>query len=40
MIELNTLQIQILRALLFPEPFDTLVEEIKEMEPVIGAELK
>ncbi|MBL0017085.1 MAG: hypothetical protein RLZZ519_1942 [Bacteroidota bacterium] len=40
MIELNTLQIQILRALLFPEPFDTLVEEIKEREPVIGAELK
>ncbi|HEX2899557.1 MAG TPA: hypothetical protein VHS96_07535, partial [Bacteroidia bacterium] len=36
----NILQLQILRALLFPEPFDTLVEEIKEKQPVIGAELK
>ena len=40
MIELNTVQIDILRALLFPEPFDTLVEEIKEKQPIIGAELK
>ncbi len=40
MMELNTLQIDILRSLTFPEPFDTLVEEIKATEPVIGAELK
>jgi predicted transcriptional regulator len=40
MIELNEIQFGILRALLFPETFDTLVEEIKATEPVIGAELK
>ena len=40
MMELNTLQIDILRSLTFPEPFDTLVEEIKATEPVIAAELK
>jgi hypothetical protein len=40
MIELNPIQILILRALTFPEPFDTLVEEIPAKEAVIGAELK
>jgi hypothetical protein len=40
MIELNTVQIHILRALTFPEPFDTLVEEIKERQPIISNELK
>jgi hypothetical protein len=40
MIELNAIQIQILRSLTFPEPFDTLVEEIDATQPVIGAELK
>ncbi len=40
MIELNPIQIKILQALIFPEPFDTLVEEIKASQPVIGAELK
>ena len=40
MIELNPIQRQILRALTFPEPFDTLVEEVNATEPVIGAELK
>jgi hypothetical protein len=40
MIELNDIQIQILRSLTFPEPFDVLVEEVKAREPVIGAELK
>jgi predicted transcriptional regulator len=40
MIELNALQTQILLSLTFPEPFDTLVEEIKATQPVIAAELK
>jgi hypothetical protein len=40
MIELNPLQRQILRSLIFPEPFDTLVEEVKASQPVIAAELK
>lgn len=40
MIELTTLQRQILLALLFPEPFDTLVEEIQATQPVIASELK
>jgi hypothetical protein len=40
MIELNPIQRQILRSLTFPEPFDTLVEEVKASQPVIGAELK
>lgn len=40
MMELNALQHQILRSLLFPEPFDTLVEEVKATQPVIAAELK
>jgi hypothetical protein len=40
MIELNPIQRQILRSLTFPEPFDTLVEEVKGTQPVIGAELK
>jgi hypothetical protein len=40
MMELNPLQRQILRSLIFPEPFDTLLEEVKGSEPVIGAELK
>jgi hypothetical protein len=38
--ELNDIQVRILRALTFVEPFDTLVEEIPYPEPVIGAELK
>jgi hypothetical protein len=37
---LNDIQINILRALTFVEPFDTLVQEIAAPEPVIGAELK
>jgi hypothetical protein len=40
MTELNDIQVRILRALTFVEPFDTLVEEIPYPEPVIGAELK
>lgn len=37
---LNDIQVRILRALTFIEPFDTLVEEIPYPEPIIGAELK
>lgn len=40
MIELNSIQRQILRSLLFPEPFDTLLEEVTATQPVIAAELK
>jgi hypothetical protein len=38
--KLNDIQVRILRALTFVEPFDTLVEEVPFPEPVIGAELK
>jgi hypothetical protein len=38
--ELNDIQVRILRALTFVEPFDTLVEEVPYPEPIIGAELK
>lgn len=40
MIELTEMQTQILRSLTFPEPFDTLLEEINGAKAVIGAELK
>ena len=40
MIELNPIQTSILRSLTFPEPFGTLLEEVSESQPVIGAELK
>ena len=36
----NKIQLEILNALTFTEPFETLVEEVKASEPVIAAELK
>jgi hypothetical protein len=38
--ELNAIQQNILRSLTFPEPFETLLEEVAATPPVIGAELK
>ncbi|MFM2376458.1 MAG: hypothetical protein RLZZ165_1555 [Bacteroidota bacterium] len=40
MIELNPIQRQILRSLIFAEPFGTLVEEVKASPHVISSELK
>ncbi|HHG84630.1 MAG TPA: hypothetical protein ENJ82_07765 [Bacteroidetes bacterium] len=40
MSELNKIQHQILNCLTFVEPFETLVEEVAEREPVIIAELR
>ena len=40
MIEINPIQLRILRSLTFPEPFGTLIEEVDATAPVIGAELK
>jgi predicted transcriptional regulator len=40
MIELNTVQRQILRSLTFAEPFSTLVEEVRASPHVISSELK
>lgn len=37
---LNEIQVMILRALTFVEPFETLIEEVPFPEPVVGAELK
>jgi hypothetical protein len=38
--KLNEIQYQILNALYFVEPFDTLVNEVADAEPVIADELK
>jgi hypothetical protein len=38
--KLNEIQYQILNALYFVEPFDTLVNEVAAAEPVIADELK
>ena len=38
--KLNDIQHQIINALVFTEPFDTLAEEVTASEPVIAAELK
>jgi len=40
MIHLNTVQKAIINSLTFAEPFDTLVEEVSEVEAVIADELK
>ncbi len=40
MIKLNSIQKAIVNSLTFPEPFDTLVEEVEAPESVIADELK
>lgn len=40
MSELNQIQYQIISSLTFVEPFETLLEEVPEKEPVIVAELR